>query len=174
MSSLDKKQLDALERVLDKVFAKIGMDIEFTRHFFDRVNDPRNKDQITVKELAMLFKKEFIKYGKPISKLPKGSEAVMTDMASDINIPFVLKWDENKKELELVAKTVMRKPNFKTPDKKYTVEEIGNTTASAGIPTDTKNMGPRFKAVNVTDKRRRKDKHPVILKRFRSYLDDQK
>jgi len=172
MSNLSKKELDTLERVLDKVFGKIGLDVEFTRHFFDRVNDPRNEDQITVKELAMLFKKEFVKYGKPISKLPQGSEAVMTDMASDINIPFILKWDEGKKELELIAKTVMRKTNFKTPDKKYTVEEIGNTTASAGIPADTKSMGPNLNAIDVTDKRRRKDKRPVVLKRFRSYVAD--
>jgi len=54
----------------------------------------------------------------------------------------------------------------------YTVEDIGNTTASAGIPTDTKDMGPRFKAHNVTDRRRKKNKHPVVLKRFRKYLED--
>jgi len=53
-------------------------------------------------------------------------------------------------------------------------EELGNTAASAGIPNDTKNMGPRFKAHNVTDRRRRKDKAPVVLKRFRQYMDDKK
>ena len=51
-------------------------------------------------------------------------------------------------------------------------EELGMTTASAGIPQDTKNMGPRFKTQNVTDRRRRKDKHPVVLKRFRKYMED--
>ena len=51
-------------------------------------------------------------------------------------------------------------------------EELGMTTASAGIPQDTKNMGPKFKAQNVTDRRRRKDKHPVVLKRFRKYMED--
>ena len=54
-------QLDALEKVLDQVFAKVGIDIEFTRHFIDRVNDERNIKPISIKELAMLFKKEFIK-----------------------------------------------------------------------------------------------------------------
>lgn len=42
------------------------------------------------------------------------------------------------------------------------------TTADAGIPQDTKNMGPR----NVTDRRRKKDKLPVLLKRFRKYMED--
>ena len=46
------------------------------------------------------------------------------------------------------------------------------TTAMAGIPQDTKNMGPRLKTTAVHDKRRRKDKHPVLLKRFRKYIDD--
>ena len=46
------------------------------------------------------------------------------------------------------------------------------TTAMAGIPQDTKNMGPRIKTTAVHDKRRRKDKHPVLLKRFRKYIDD--
>ena len=46
------------------------------------------------------------------------------------------------------------------------------TTADAGIPRDTKNMGPRLKTYNVTDRRRRKDKPPVLLKRFRKYHED--
>jgi len=37
-------------------------------------------------------------------------------MQTDVNMPFVLKWDG--KELDLVAKTVMRKKDFKTPDTK--------------------------------------------------------
>ena len=121
---MTKAQLKSLEKILDKAFARLGIDINFTKHFFDRVNDPRNKDQITPKELAILFKKEYIKYGKPISKLPPGSEAVMKDMESDINIPFIIKYDEKNKEIDLVAKTVMRKKNFTTPDKTYPVESV--------------------------------------------------
>jgi hypothetical protein len=33
-------------------------------------------------------------------------------------------------------------------------------------------MGPRLKTYNVTDRRRRKDKVPVLLKRFRKYHED--
>ncbi len=46
------------------------------------------------------------------------------------------------------------------------------TTADAGIPQDTKDMGPKIKTTVMHDKRRRKDKHPVLLKRFRKYLED--
>ena len=51
------------------------------------------------------------------------------------------------------------------------MKEEMTTTASAGIPADTKNMGPKFRTTNVTDKRRRKDKPPVLLKRFRKYIE---
>lgn len=46
------------------------------------------------------------------------------------------------------------------------------TTADAGIPQDTKDMGPKIKTTVMHDKRRRKDKHPVLLKKFRKYLED--
>ena len=58
---------------------------------------------------------------------------------------------------------------LRTPTK---VSEEMMTSADAGIPQDTKNMGPRLKTVNVTDRRRRKDRVPVLLKRFRKYFDD--
>jgi hypothetical protein len=128
-----QQQLDALEKVLDQVFSKVGIDIEFTRHFIDRVNDERNIKPISIKELAMLFKKEFIKYGKPIAQLGPDAQAVMKDLESDINIPFALEW--NGKELELIAKTVMRKKNFKTPNKEFAVENDNQS----GVYKDEKN-----------------------------------
>ena len=36
---ITKSDLDAIEKYADKIFAKVGIDIEFTRHFLDRVND---------------------------------------------------------------------------------------------------------------------------------------
>lgn len=119
-AGVTQSQLDALENVLDRVFGNVGIDVEFTRHFLDRVNDARNVKPISIKELAMLFKKEFVKYGKPIAQLGPDAEAVMKDLSSDINIPFALNW--NGEELELIAKTVMRKKNFSTPNKEFSVE----------------------------------------------------
>ncbi len=52
------------------------------------------------------------------------------------------------------------------------MKEEMTTTASIPNPADTA-MGPRLKTTNVTDKRRRKDKIPVLLKRFRKYIDDE-
>lgn len=108
--------LDTLEKHLDKMFAAVGIDVEFTRHFLDRVNDERNKKPITLKELGLLFKDAYIKYGKKIAEMGPDAEAVIKDMRSDVNLPFVLNWDDRNQELDLVAKTVMRKKNFMTPD----------------------------------------------------------
>jgi hypothetical protein len=137
-----QQQLDALEKVLDQVFSKVGIDIEFTRHFIDRVNDERNIKPISIKELAMLFKKEFIKYGKPIAQLGPDAQAVMKDLETDINIPFVLNW--NGKELELVAKTVMRKKNFKTPNPEFPVENYAQL-GKAAVKLAGKAGGKLFK-----------------------------
>ena len=117
-----QSQLNALERVLDQVFAKLGIDVEFTRHFLDRVNDERNITPITIKELGQLFAKEFKKWGKPIAQMGPDAEAVMKDLSSDINLPFALNWNKQSGMLELVAKTVMRKKNFRTPNKEFPVE----------------------------------------------------
>ena len=116
--SLTQSELDQLEVFADRLFAKVGIDVEFTRHFLDRVNDARNKKDITVSELVRMFKQSFKKYGKKIASLGPDAEAVLTDMQTDVNMPFVLKW--NGKELELIAKTVMRKTNFATSNQKLT------------------------------------------------------
>lgn len=115
-TAITQAMLDKLEFYLDQLFKNVGMDIEFTRHFLDRVNDPRNKEQITLKELAILFKDAYTKYGKKIAQMGPDAEAVIKDMRSDVNVPFVLNWDPRNQELDLVAKTVMRKKDFRTPD----------------------------------------------------------
>ena len=114
--------LAKLEQYLDQLFSKLGMDVQFTTHFLDRANDARNKTQITLKELAILFKDAYITYGKRIAQMGPDAEAVIKDMRSDINVPFVLNWDSRNKELDLVAKTVMRKKNFSTPDQELPLQ----------------------------------------------------
>lgn len=127
-------ELNTLERVVDNAFGKLGIDVEFTRHFLDRANDSRNGKPITVQELAQLFAKEYKRWGKPIAQLGPDAEAVMKDLESDINIPFVLRW--NGKELEMIAKTVMRKKNFRTSNKEFPVESEVNELW-AGRPSST-------------------------------------
>ena len=111
---LSQQELDQIEVFADRLFAKIGIDVEFTRHFLDRLNDERNVKQITASELTRLFKQEYKKWGKDIVKLGPDAEAVLKDLATDVNIPFALRWDNANNELDLIAKTVMRKQDFKT------------------------------------------------------------
>ena len=120
-SELTAKDLDTVEKYADKLYKSLGVDIAFTRHFLDRVNDTRNVKQITVAELIRLFKQSYKKYGKQIPKLGNDAQAVLNDIKTDINMPFVLKWDG--KEFELIAKTIMRKKDFKTSNKKLSFEE---------------------------------------------------
>ena len=35
---VSKSDLDQIEKYADKLFASLGIDVEFTRHFLDRVN----------------------------------------------------------------------------------------------------------------------------------------
>lgn len=55
------------------------------------------------------------------------------------------------------------------------IEEEAPTMNTGAIPNpaDTA-MGPRLKTVNVTDRRRKKNGIPVLLKRFRKYIEDTK
>ena len=109
---ISKKQLDLIEKYLDGLFAQLGIDVEFSKHFLDRLNDARNGKQIIAQELVSLFNKEFQKYGKIIAQLGPDKEAVLTDLSSNINAPVALEWNSKTKKLEMIAKTVMRKKNF--------------------------------------------------------------
>tara|TARA_Y100001963_G_scaffold160149_1_gene268312 strand:- start:8365 stop:8757 length:393 start_codon:yes stop_codon:yes gene_type:complete len=116
--SISQSDLDQIEKYADRLFAAVGIDVEFTRHFMDRVNDTRNKQQITSSELVRLFKQSYKKYGKKIASLGDDAQAVINDMKTDINMPFVLNVTKDG-ELELVGKTVMRKKDFKTSNRKF-------------------------------------------------------
>ena len=120
-AKISKSDLDNVEKYADRLYKSVGIDVEFTRHFLDRVNDARNKKQITVDELIRMFKQSYKRYGKKIATLGlQMLKPVLNDMQTDVNMPFVLKWDG--KELDLVAKTVMRKSNFATSNQKLSFE----------------------------------------------------
>ncbi len=131
---IQKVDVEQLEKFADRLFGKVGIDVEFTRHFMDRVNDVRNKKPITMSELTRLFKQEYKRWGKPIAQMGPNSQAVMKDLQTNINLPFVLQWDDKNNELDLIAKTVMRKQDFKTPNKEFPVED----TTVENVPTTNK------------------------------------
>ena len=126
LDELDKEvtqaDIEQLEKFADKIFSKVGIDVNFTRHFLDRVNDERNGKPISMSELTRLFKQEQKRWGKKIAQLGPDEEGVMKDLQTDINLPFALRWDSKNDELDLIAKTVMRKSNFRTPNPEFPVE----------------------------------------------------
>jgi hypothetical protein len=126
---LSKADVDGIERFADKLYKKLGIDVTFTKHFMDRVNDERNGKPISGAELVRLFKKEYERWGKDVAQMGPGMEGTFKDLTTDINLPFVLRWDRDEEELDLVAKTIMRKKNFKTHNQEFPVDE---DTAYAG------------------------------------------
>ena len=122
--AITPQQLEELETYMDRLFAVANLDIEFTRHFKDRMNDARNSSPITISELQRMFKKVHrqMHKGKDLVELGPEAEAVLKDLASNINIPFIIKWDQEDLEFDLIAKTIMRKPNFKTSNNILTVK----------------------------------------------------
>ena len=63
----------------------------------------------------------FKKYKNRLRQEAPGFEAVMNDISTDLNIPFIFDWDRDEEEREMVAKSVIRKPNFDTSDEKLVV-----------------------------------------------------
>ena len=116
-----QSQLNDIEKYADRLFKAVNVDVNFTRHFVDRVNDKRNDKPISTSELTRLFKQTYKKHGKKIPKMGDDAQAVIHDMQTDINMPFVLAYDDRNKELDLVAKTIMRKRDFKTPNQKLKI-----------------------------------------------------
>jgi nicotinic acid mononucleotide adenylyltransferase len=110
-----QKQIKDLEVFADRLLAKFDVDVEFTRHFADRMNDERNNPSISIAELQRFFKKIAKNKGKDIKK-NADTEAVLKDIQADLNLPVVIKYDRKKEEFEVVNKTIMRKKDFKTPN----------------------------------------------------------
>jgi hypothetical protein len=111
---ITKSDIRELEKFADDLLAKFDIDIEFTKHFGDRMSDDRNMPCIQVKELKDFFRKIYANQGNKI-KGNRGIEAVLKDMQKNLNMPVVI--DYRNGEVEVRFKTIMRKKNFTTPSK---------------------------------------------------------
>ena len=111
-----QKQIKDLEVFADRLLNKFDIDIEFTRHFADRMNDSRNDPAISIAELQQLFKKIAKEKGTNI-KQNADAEVVLKDIQKDLNLPVVISYKKDRDEFEVVNKTIMRKKNFATSNK---------------------------------------------------------
>jgi hypothetical protein len=104
-----QSDLDAIEKYADSQLSPEDIELgKETDHFFQRLNDPRNGKPISPAELTGFFKRLAKNKKKFIEFVKQYKEFVVKDSKSNINIAFM------KAANKLIAKTVMRKSDFKT------------------------------------------------------------
>ena len=114
--SLSEMPFASLQKVDKYADSKMGVDVVLTgKHFFDRLNDPRNEKEISEAELTGFFKRLSRDKKKFLEFLKKYQQIVATDRRTQINIPFMIQ--SNK----VIAKTIMRKDDFKTQNPILTI-----------------------------------------------------
>ena len=119
MAEMAKSDLDQVEKYADQQLSPEDVELgKETDHFFQRLNDPRNGKQITPAELTGFFKRLAKNKKKFLEFVKQYKEFVVKDNRTKINIPFMTV--ANK----LIAKTIMRKDDFKSSTPVYTTEEI--------------------------------------------------
>lgn len=109
----DLKQVD---KFADKQLNPLDVVIT-DRHFLDRLVDPRNKKPISFAELIGFFKRLAQHKDQFIDFLKKYGEIVAKDNRTKINIPFM------RQANKAIAKTIMRKDDFKTPSPELKFED---------------------------------------------------
>ena len=116
-SSINEIPMGDLEKIDTFADKQLNpLDIVLTgRHFFDRLNDPRNGKEISNAELIGFFKRLSKKKKEFVEFLQNYNTLVAADDKTNINIPFM------KQSNKAIAKTIMRKKDFKTPDKKLDI-----------------------------------------------------
>ena len=115
INEIPYSDLKKIDNYADSQFNPI--DIVITdRHFFDRLQDPRNQKEISSAELIGFFKRLAKKKKQFIEFLQKYNQIVATDNRTKINIPFM------QLANKAIAKTVMRKDNFKSSNPSFTFE----------------------------------------------------
>jgi|LakMenEpi03Aug12_release.lakeMendotaPanAssembly.Ray.scaffolds.fasta_scaffold03733_24 hypothetical protein len=130
-----KTDMDAVEKYADSQMNPTDVDLgKETDHFFQRLNDPRNGKEISPAELTGLFKRLARNKKKFLEFLKQYKEFVVKDRVSNINIAFIKVADR------LIAKTVMRKADFKSSTPVFTTESLimeGGAYGHMNHPFDT-------------------------------------
>lgn len=114
-----KADMDAVEKYADSQMSPEDVELgKETDHFFQRLNDPRNGKEISPAELTGFFKRLARNKKKFLEFLNQYKEFVVKDRPSDINIAFI------KVANRLIAKTIMRKADFKSATPIFTTESL--------------------------------------------------
>jgi len=112
--------------------------------------------------------------GNPLRVVKQSGKSANTDVMEEVNMQENIKeslWDNIRKR-RAAGKRKLRPGDKNYPKTLDVGEDVPSTsTASIPNPADTA-MGPRLKTTTMHDKRRKKDQLPVLLKRFRKYIED--
>lgn len=111
-------QIKDLEKFADRLLNKFNVDIEFTKHFGERLSSDRNHPCIKLSELQALFKRIETDRASKIKRHSNG-EFVIQDMQKDLNLPIVISYKNNV--FDVTIKTIMRKKNFLTSNEKIKI-----------------------------------------------------
>lgn len=107
-------EVQALEQQLDHLMAPVGLDVEFSKHFIERLLG--REQPVTVAEVVSSFDKLKKKYKQKLkgAKKKPGYEATLKDFDNDLNIVFGIQPGEPTPQL--INITLMRKDpaTFKT------------------------------------------------------------
>ena len=135
-------EIDDIDDYADDVLDPI--DIDIPPHFVDRVNDKRNNPPIEADELYDFFDKLSDEKDELEDLLDQG-EVVAVDSDTDINIPLTK--DDRKSKLRdkvvAVAKTIMRKRNFATPNAKLVFEDSFEPLQNQDLDLNTSSESSR-------------------------------
>jgi hypothetical protein len=124
-SEMAKADMDAVEKYADAQMSPEDIELgKETDHFFQRLNDPRNGKEISPAELTGFFKRLAKNKKKFLEFLKQYKEFVVFDNRSKINIAFM------KVANKLIAKTVMRKADFKSATPVFTTEALTHNEKS--------------------------------------------
>jgi len=146
-NEMAKADMDAVEKYADQQLAPSDIELgKETDHFFQRLNDPRNGKPISTPELTGFFKRLAKNKKKFLEFVKQYKEFVVKDRRTDINIPFVVM--ANK----LIAKTIMRKGDFKSITPIY----VSEVTASEVIKDLDKVKTDLLKKVDVLIAKKKK------------------
>ena len=114
LSEIPMADLQKIDKFADKKLNPVNVVIT-DKHFFDRLNDPRNGKEISSAELIGFFKRLSKKKKEFLDFLDKYKQVVASDDRTNLNIPFM------KQANKVIAKTVMRKKDFKTQNQKVEI-----------------------------------------------------
>ncbi len=127
LGEMAKQDLDAVEKYADNQLSPEDIELgKETDHFFQRLNDPRNGKPISAPELTGFFKRLARNKKKFIEFVKQYKEFVVNDTKTNINIAFM------KAANKLIAKTVMRKADFKSTSPIFKTEGIDEMGLGGG------------------------------------------